>query len=216
MMTKGTRIVGYCRTSTDEQANGVEAQRQAIESEAARKGWLVVSIVEEHASAKRRSARPILDAAITLVESGAADALVVSKLDRLSRSLVDFGQLAERAKKNEWALVVLSPDLDMTSSNGRMLANVLMTFAEWERDMISERTTDALAVKRARGERIGGRPSTLPEQVVARIRRQAGEGVALNAIAKGLNQDAIPTGQGGKRWYASSVQSVLRRVGDLG
>lgn len=210
------RVVGYTRVSTAEQAssgNGLEAQRAAIEAACERKGWELVTVLEDRGlSGKSRKGRTALEAAIALCEGGGADALMTAKLDRLSRSLIDFAALMDQARQNAWALVVLDCDFDTTTPQGELLANMLACFAQFERRCVSARTRDALAAKRERGERVGGRPSTLPDRVVRRIQREAAAGTALNAIARGLNEDAIPTGQGGQRWYASSVRAVLKRT----
>lgn len=210
------KVVGYARVSTAEQGqsgNGLEAQRTAIEAACQRKGWELVTVLEDQQSGKSRKGRTALQAAVAMCEAGACDGLVTAKLDRLSRSLIDFAALMDEAGRGGWALVVLDCDFDTTTPQGELMANMLACFAHFERRVIGARTKDALAAKRERGERIGGRPSTLPDRVVKRIQREAAEGVALNAIARGLTEDAIPTGQGGKRWYASSVRAVLARVG---
>ena len=102
---KGTKVVGYIRVSTDEQGDsgaGLEAQRAAIAAEAKRRGWHLVEILEDTASGKTMTRRPGLAAALQRLESGAADALAVAKLDRLSRSLLDFAGLVERSRKQGW------------------------------------------------------------------------------------------------------------------
>jgi DNA invertase Pin-like site-specific DNA recombinase len=185
----GTRIVGYCRCSTKGQAeNGVslEQQRQAILEAAERRGWTVVAILEEQVSGAAKS-RPIRDAAIAMIEAGAADALVAAKLDRLTRSLVDFGALLER----KVPIVVLDTDLDMTSPMGEMVANVLMTFAQFERKLIGQRTKDALAVKKQGGQRLG-RPSAVPPAVVARIRRERAAGRRCRRSPPGSTRTPSP------------------------
>src|SRR4051812_22324091 len=91
------QAVGYVRVSTSEQADsglGLQAQRSAIKAEAKRRGWALVGIEEDAgASGKSMAGRAGLEAALALVESGQAEALVVAKLDRLSRSLLDFAAL---------------------------------------------------------------------------------------------------------------------------
>jgi DNA invertase Pin-like site-specific DNA recombinase len=88
------------------------------------------------------------------------------------------------------------------------MANMLASFAEFERSMISQRTKDGLAAKKAAGVRVG-RPRGVPERVRARIERERASGRSLRAIADGLNADAIPTGQGGSQWHASTVSKLL-------
>jgi DNA invertase Pin-like site-specific DNA recombinase len=189
------------------------AQRTAIEAEALRKGWPIVTVLEDAGkSGKTTKGRDALEAALTLLDAGGADALVVAKLDRLSRSIVDFGQLVERAKANRWAIVLLDMQLDMTTPQGELMANMLVSFAQFERRLIGQRTRDGLAAKRASGVRLG-RPVSTPDRIVERIRRERAAGTSLGAIAASLNVDAIPTSQGGVQWHASTVRAVLARTG---
>jgi DNA invertase Pin-like site-specific DNA recombinase len=88
------------------------------------------------------------------------------------------------------------------------MLNVMGSAAQWERRIISQRTKDALAVKRAQGVRLG-RPSSLPREVVARIVRERRGGASLSAIADGLNDEGVPTAHGGSRWWPATVRKVL-------
>jgi DNA invertase Pin-like site-specific DNA recombinase len=88
------------------------------------------------------------------------------------------------------------------------MANVLATFAQFERRLIGERTREAMAAKRAQGARFG-RPRQMPADVVERIREERKGGASLPKIAAGLNADGVPTAQGGRRWYPSTVRAVL-------
>jgi DNA invertase Pin-like site-specific DNA recombinase len=195
-----------------ESGHGLAAQREAIEAEAKRKGWILVAILEDAGvSGKSTKGRKSLEAALAMIEAGGAEALVVAKLDRLSRSIVDFGVLVERAKANGWAIVLLDMAMDMTTPQGELMANMLVSFAQFERRLISQRTVDGLAAAKAAGVSVG-RPRNLPDRVVARIERERTAGASLGAIAKALNDDAIPTSQGGAKWHASTVRAVLART----
>lgn len=141
-----------------------------------------------------------------------ANALVAAKLDRLSRSMLDFTALMATAQKQGWALVALDCAVDTTTPAGEAMAHVLATFAQFERRLISQRTREALAEKRAKGVRLG-RPVSLPQQVARRIQRQRTRGDSLRKIADDLNSDAVPTAQGGARWHPSTVRYTLERVG---
>jgi DNA invertase Pin-like site-specific DNA recombinase len=215
----GTRVVGYLRVSTAEQSDsgaGLEAQRSAIEATVDARGWQLVTMLEDRGvSAKSTKGRDALAAAIALCEAGGADALVVAKLDRLSRSIIDFATLMERARAAGWAIVVLDCDFDMTTPAGELMANMLACFAQFERRVISQRTRDGMAAKKATGtfKAPPGRRSQLDPRTAARIRREHDAGRSLRSIAERLNVDAIPTGQGGKQWHASTVKAVLARVG---
>jgi DNA invertase Pin-like site-specific DNA recombinase len=91
------------------------------------------------------------------------------------------------------------------------MANVLATFAQFERRLISQRTREALAVKREKGV-VLGRPLSVDDSVVRRIVRERDQGRSLRMIADALNADRVPTGQGGKQWYAATVRAVALRA----
>ncbi|MGB8652865.1 MAG: recombinase family protein [Mycobacteriales bacterium] len=208
----GAKVVGYIRVSTGEQADsgaGLAAQRAAIEGDAARRGWEIVAVHEDAgASGKSLTGRVGLSAALDAVSHGQADVLLVSKLDRLSRSLVDFAGLLARSQKEGWAFVALDLGVDTSTPAGAFVAQVLSAASEWERKIIGDRTRDALAAKKAAGVRLGRR-SQLDQAVLARIVRERAGGSTLQAIADGLNRDAVPTTRGGALWRVSTIRSAL-------
>lgn len=209
---KASRVVGYVRVSTSEQAEsgaGLAAQRATIEAEADRRGWQLVAVHEDAGiSGKSMTGRAGLDAALMAVEKGEAEVLVVAKLDRLSRSLLDFANLMERSRRKRWALVALDLGVDTTTPAGEMVASLMATFAQYERRIIGVRTKEALAVKRAEGVRLG-RPNSLSTEVVQRIQRERAEGKTLAAIADGLNVGTVPTAHGGRAWHRATIRQVL-------
>jgi DNA invertase Pin-like site-specific DNA recombinase len=203
-------VLGYSRVSTLEQGgNGasLEGQRGAIVAEVERRAWTLVEVVSEVASGKAADGREGLQEALGRLDRGEADVLVVSRLDRLTRSLLDFARIVERAQAGGWSLVVVEQAFDLSTSHGRAMAGMLAVFAAFERDLISERTRDALAVRRAQGVHTGRR-STLPAEVVERIRRERESGSTWQGIADRLNCDGIATGQGGSTWRPSSVRAA--------
>lgn len=209
--TGALRVVAYVRVSTAEQADsgaGLTAQRQAIKAAGAQRGWRIVRTIEDAGLSAKSLDRPGLTEALAMIEEGKADALAVAKLDRLSRSLLDFATLMERARRKGWAIVALDLGVDTTTPAGEMMANVLATFSQFERRLIGQRTKDALAVKRAEGVTLG-RPRTLDDETVARIVAMRAEGMSLAAIAGRLTDEGVPTAQGGARWYPSTVNHVL-------
>jgi DNA invertase Pin-like site-specific DNA recombinase len=212
-MTEGTKVVGYARVSTEEQGAegaGLEAQRQAIRSECARRGWKLDRIEEDVLSGKTLK-RPGLQRALDDCRAGEADGLVVAKLDRLSRSLIDFAGLLEDAKKRGYNVVALDLGVDLSTPAGEMLANVMVTFAQYERRLIGQRTREALAVKRLQGVRIG-RPPAVPPSVVRRMKSRRSRGDSFAAIADRLNKQNVPTGHGAGSWHPSTVRAVLLRA----
>ncbi len=212
-MDGGARVVGYLRVSTDEQADsgaGLAAQRAAVEAEAARRGWELVAIeVDASASGKTMSGRPALAAALAALTGGKADVLLVAKLDRLSRSLLDIASLMARSQSDGWSLVALDLGVDTSTPAGEFMASVMASAAQWERRIIGQRTRDALSVKRQQGVRLG-RPPSIPGDVTKVIQQHRASGLSIRAIADRLSADMVPTVGGGSRWSPSSVQRVLQ------
>jgi DNA invertase Pin-like site-specific DNA recombinase len=152
-----------------------------------------------------------MESALAALRSGDADTLIVAKLDRLSRSVFDFAGLIREAQKSGWNIVVLDLGLDLATAQGRFTAHVLSAMAELERELIGQRTKEALAVKRAQGVRLG-RPSMTRPEVVARIMHMHEAGrETFSAIAASLSRDNVPTPNGGKAWYPSTVARIVAR-----
>ena len=149
------RVATYTRVSTSEQPNGIAVQRQAITAEAERRGWSVSAEFVDAGYSAASMARPGITAALEALRAGEADVLVVAKLDRLSRSLDDFAQVMARAQREGWSVVALDADVDTTTPAGEAMVSVLSVFAQFERRLISQRTKDTLALKRAQGVRLG-------------------------------------------------------------
>ena len=207
------RVLGYVRVSTDEQAktgHGLAAQRAAIAAECERRGWDLVGIVGEVKGASAKSLdRAGLQSVLASMDAHEADVLLVAKMDRLSRSLLQGAQVMERAKARRWALVALDLQVDTTTPAGEMLANVVLSTAQYERRLIGERTKAGLAAARAKGKVLGRRQS-LSDAIVGRIVAERAAGRSLPAIARGLVADGAPTAQGGASWYPSTVAAVLK------
>jgi DNA invertase Pin-like site-specific DNA recombinase len=206
-----TRVIGYLRVSTDEQHSsgaGLGAQRSAIENECTRRGWELLRIVGEDAGASSATLdRKGLTSALEALDAGKADVLVIAKLDRLSRSVAQGAQVMDRAKRKGWSLVALDFGLDTTTPAGEMVANVILSTAQYERRLIGERTRAALAAKKAAGVRLG-RPQALSDELVRRIRADRQAGQSFGAIARALEAEGVPTARGGKAWHASTVKAV--------
>ena len=208
-------VVGYVRVSTSEQAGsgaGLEAQRQAIEGEAARRDWELVHVFEDAGvSGKSMNGRAGLSEALRTIGEARASVLVVAKLDRLSRSLLDFAGLMERARREGWSLVALDLGVDTSTPAGEMMASVLATFAQFERRLIGQRTRDALAVKRGQGVGLGRPRADLPPAVTARIHELHQSGESLSDIARILNSEEVLTPRGNS-WHPTTVRRVVLRV----
>jgi site-specific DNA recombinase len=160
------RCAIYTRKSTEEgleQAfNTLQAQREAAEAyiqSQKQAGW--VALPEQYddggfsgASLERPAMQRLLDA----IEAGSIDCVVVYKVDRLSRSLLDFAKLMERFDRRGVSFVSVTQEFSTTTSLGRLTLNILLSFAQFEREIISERTRDKLSAARRKGKWIGGWP----------------------------------------------------------
>jgi DNA invertase Pin-like site-specific DNA recombinase len=212
---KPVRVVSYLRVSTTEQADsglGVDAQRIAVSAEVSRRGWAeVAEKADLGASGKGMTGRAGLQEALAMLASGEADALVVAKLDRLSRSLLDFANLMALARRQGWNLIALDLGIDLTTPAGEFMAGVMASAAQWERRIIGQRTKDALAVRKAEGVRLG-RPPSIDPVIVDRIVTSYTSGNSMAEIARTLNAEGVPTARGRGTWYPSTIQTVLRRT----
>lgn len=207
------KVIGYLRVSTEEQARsglGMEAQRERIASEADRRGWQVDWITDDGFTAATLD-RPGIARALADLRAHSADALVVAKLDRLSRSLLDFAGLMARAQSEGWEVVALDLGVDTSTPQGQLMANVMASFAAYERELIRQRTRDALAALKRRGVRLG-RPVVVSPSTRRSIGRWRQAGISWQACADALNRAGVPTAHGGTKWYASTVRSVAQSV----
>jgi len=209
-----TRALLYRRASTGEQALGLAAQLERLEAEAERRGWRVERVTDEGVSGSvPADDRPALGPA--LASMGPGDVVVVSHLDRLSRSVLDFARILRRAESAGWGIVVLDLGVDMTTPNGRLVAHVLMAVAEWERAMISQRIREGLAqspktLGRVRPDTGGGKAVVLPPALLAAVQDLRDSGRSPAAIADRLNAYGYTSPRGG-RWHRTSVRRLLAR-----
>jgi DNA invertase Pin-like site-specific DNA recombinase len=211
MSTRKTQrplMFAYTRVSTEEQAekrNGLEAQRAAIDAEAKRRGWDVEYRTDEGASGKyiNEGLREVLQ----LLVSGQGDGLVIAKMDRLARSIINAADIIQRANEQGWSLVVLDLGVDLTTAAGEAMAHMLAVFAQFERRLISERTKAALAARKARGEH-HGRRSQAPPGVVRRIVMDRNTGLSFAKIATTLAAEGILSPAGRPTWQTSTVRRI--------
>ena len=188
---------------------GLADQRAVIAAEADRRNWSDVEFLSDEGFSAKNLARPAIAEALDQLRVGRASTLVVSKLDRLSRSLLDFATLMEQARREKWQIVVLDLAIDTTQPSGQLMANVMAAFAEYERQLIGARTSAALQQKKAQGIRLG-RPRTLSSAVTERVVADRSAGRTLQGIADDLNAEGVPTARGGARWHPSTVAAVVR------
>lgn len=208
------RVIGYVRVSTEGQADsgaGLEAQRAAILSECDRRGWVLAEMVEDAGFSGKSLKRPGIRRALDTLGRGGADVLMASKLDRLSRSVKDFCEVMDESNKRGWALTVLDLGVDTSTPAGRVMANVMASFAQFEREMIGARTREALNEKRKQGVRLG-RPVETDTATIDRVTDLRREGMTLRAITERLNAEGVPTARGRGQWHLTQVSELVKRA----
>jgi len=164
--TEPTRCAIYTRKSTDEgleqEFNSLDAQRESAEAFVASQkaeGWTCLpERYDDGGFSGGTTERPALRRLMADVEAGEIDCVVVYKVDRLSRSLMDFSRLMETFEKRGVSFVSVTQQFNTTHSMGRLTLNILLSFAQFEREIISERTRDKIAAARKKGKWAGGRP----------------------------------------------------------
>jgi site-specific DNA recombinase len=146
------RLIGYLRVSTARQREGfsLEAQREAIERYCQARGYELVAIEEESESAIKT--RPVFQRAKAQVLDGKADGLIVAKLDRLGRSVRDLANIAEELSRAGKQLISVGDSIDTSSSNGKLLFHILSAIAEYERELLIERTKAGRALAERQGK----------------------------------------------------------------
>jgi DNA invertase Pin-like site-specific DNA recombinase len=228
-MASNGKFVAYYRVSTARQGRsglGLDAQRAAVTTYLNGGDWEIVAEHTEVESGKR-SDRPALDQALAAARLHRA-ALVVSKVDRLTRSVAFLSRLLEAGVDVRFADL---PQIE--GATGRFLLQQMVAVAELEAGMISKRTKDALAAAKKRGTKLGGDRGVAPTakmrakgRAVLKARAntravdiapiiaelQAAGATSLRAIADGLNAKRIPTAQGNGQWSAVQVMRVLDRL----
>lgn len=237
--------IGYVRVSTEEQAVsglGLEAQRERIRAFCADKGLKLAddAVFEDpgQSGGKPLESRPAGARFLAAARKGKKPVVVVAKLDRLFRSVVDAAVTIEEFDKKGIRLVALAEGFDMTSPYGKAMAQMASVFAELERAMIRQRTKDAMKVKRFRRERSSrhapygwdfGREITIQkgdkqiatrelienakeQEVIGLMKSLRAAGKSYPAIAAELNTRNIPTKRGAKPWIHSTVVGILARA----
>ena len=220
----------YIRVSSEEQADsglGLEAQRQRITAYCTMKGLRLAEVFEDPgiSGGKPLASRPAGSKLLAAAKKGKV-LVIVSKLDRLFRSVADAANVIADFDKKGIQLVAIAEGFDMGSPYGRAMAQMASVFAELERAMIRERTRTAMSVKRSRGERISGHApfgwdfgsggllvkNPREQNGIARMRQFQAEGLSYRGIARRLDSEGILPKRG-RRWIHTTVKSILIRNG---
>ena len=208
-----TVAAGYLRVSTADQADsglGLDSQKTAITAYAEAQGLTIAGwFIDAGVSGTTHPAdRPGMGAALDTLADHGAGVLIAAKQDRFSRDTEHLSALYKRAQREGWRLVTANGQLKSDNSpQDRFLAGIYAVVDQNMRDTIAERTRDALAELKAQGVQLG-RPTTLPDTVLARILTELSEGRSLRAIARGLEADGVRTATGRDRWHPQQVRTA--------
>lgn len=221
------RAIGYIRVSTDEQARegiSLDSQKAKITAYCELNDIELVDIIEDAGKSGKDLNREGIQSLLSMIKARQVDAIVVYKLDRLSRRVKDTLSIMDLVEKKGIAFHSITERIDTKSAMGKFFLNIMASMNQWERDTISERTRDALQHKIRNGERAGQIPygwnvsedgKTLVEnpkeqEAIVLIRVLHGEGYSYRAICRELDKEGYePLG---KTWHAKTIGSVLRRA----
>lgn len=207
----------YARVSTQMQVNdgmSLSAQERELRKAALDAGFIeseLELVREEGRSGKSISGRPALRDSLDRLKTGTANALFVTRVDRLARSTKDFLSIIDHANTHGWRLVMLDLNLDTSTYQGRFVVTIMSALAEMERAIIAERQKDVHKDRRERGLVWGvdlGPKTKVPENILAMILDWRDKKVSYHEIARRLNADKIPTTLGGE-WHGSTIRKLV-------
>jgi len=225
------KVIAYARVSTTDQAdNGIslDAQIAKMQSYAALYDLSIIEVITDAGESAKSLNRPGLQRALNLLRAGKADGLLIVKLDRLTRSIADWQDLIDAyfGERGGKQLLSVNDSIDTRTAAGRLVLNVLITVAQWERETIGERTRDALQHKIRNGQRVGkvhfgydlaADGVTLIEnpaeqRTLALMRNLRAAGCTLRQIAAALTQRGILTKEGLAQWQHQTIAYILKRA----
>ena len=212
--------------STEKQADlgvSLDAQTARIHAMAVVHGANVLDVIVDAGESAKSLNRPGMARVLALVDAGAVDTVIITKLDRLTRSVADLAELIGRFERRGVSLVSVADALDTRSAAGRLVLNIMVSVSQWEREAIGERTRDAIRHKQAHGERVGTVPfgyrlagdgvrleaDDVEQGILSRIRDLSTKGLTSRQIAAELNRQGVTTRRG-TPWRFRYVAHTLR------
>ena len=232
MEPTATSVVGYVRVSSQEQASfgvSLDAQREKIIAYARLYDLELLAIIDDAPASAKTLKRPGIQAVLAMLRRGEAQGLLIAKIDRLTRSLRDWQQLldeffGERAGRRSRSLFSVADSINTKTAMGRLSLNMSLAFSEFERDIIGERTRDALQFKIGKGERVGkirfgykladdGKtllPEPAEQRAIALMVELRGQGMTLRSIAHDIAAAGFRTREG-RAWSPKVIAQILER-----
>ncbi|MFM7888158.1 MAG: recombinase family protein [Pseudanabaena sp.] len=220
-----TKAIGYIRVSTEMQVNegvSLDAQSAKIRAYCELNDLELIEIVCDAGKSAKTTNRDGLQKCLAAIASGEANAIVVYKLDRLSRKVLDTLNLISEIESHGASLHSISEKLDTSSALGKFFVNMTAALAQLERDQISERVIMTMSYAKEKGRHCGAAPFGFEmvnkelqrvesqHNAIAIITEMRAKGAALRTIADHLNGESIPTQRGGK-WQASTINQIIKR-----
>ncbi|OGW25987.1 MAG: hypothetical protein A2X59_04465 [Nitrospirae bacterium GWC2_42_7] len=224
------KAIGYTRVSTSEQAlEGIslDNQKAKIQAYCALNEYELIDIIEDAGKSGKNLNRDGIESILNRIRKKEIEAVVVYKLDRLSRKVIDTLTLIETIEKAGVTFHSLNEKIDTGTAMGRFFLNITASLAQMERDLVSERTKDALQMKISRNERAGqipygwrlmddGNSLTMhqgEQETITLIKRYAGKGYGYRAIGRALKADGhCPVG---KQWHPQTVKNIIRKASSM-
>jgi site-specific DNA recombinase len=221
-----TRTIAYLRVSTDKQADrgvSLDAQRAKVAAYAELYDLEVVDVVVDTGVSAKTLDRPGLGQVLAMLKGGQAEALLVVKLDRLTRSVRDLGDLVDRYfAPGKFVLLSVGEQIDTRSAAGRLVLNVLASVSQWEREIIGERTSAAMQHMAAEGQFTGGEarygydvgPDGLlveveaEQAVIRQARALRASGLSLRAVAARLDREGLRS-RTGRHFAPSAIDRMV-------
>lgn len=219
------KAVGYIRVSTNEQAKegvSLDNQKKKIEAYAVCKDLELVEIIEDAGKSAKNLNREGIQKALQMVKGKEVDAIIIYKLDRLTRSVKDLGSIIETLQRTEVDLMSVQDSIDTSTAAGRLVLNVMASVSQWEREAIGERTSDALQHMKSElkvygeipyGFRRDGNDLIKDEKEQDNIKYMKSlkdQGYSLREIARKLEKRGILTKKGKNQWNPKTVQTILK------
>jgi site-specific DNA recombinase len=221
------KAYGYVRVSSEEQARegiSLDAQEEKIKTYATLHDLDLIEIIRDEGYSGKNLNRPGLQRLLGLIEGSEPEAVIVYKLDRLTRRTRDLLHLIEDVfSEGNTRFLSITEQIDTATAMGKFFLTVMGALAQMEREVVGERTSAALAYKKSQGDTLGKIPygymrldgklieDQQEQKVLRRIRRMRKDGMSYQAIAQHLNQSGVPPRQKQAHWQPSSVHYILNR-----
>ena len=228
-MTEQRKAIAYTRVSTDEKAIlelSPEAQRIKVTAHADLSGLTIVEVLTDEDESASTLNRPAMSKLLTHIDSGRIDAVIISKLDRLTRRIKDFKSLLQRMRKAKRAdggqgidLISSAEYLDTGNDTGQIVINVVDSMSQWDREVIGERTSAVLQERKAQGRTTGNPPfgyavgeggvlieNEREQAILKRVAQLREQGKTWQIVADTLTAEGVRT----RRGTAFSKQGILK------